>query len=133
MANYRIIRSDELYHFGVPGMRWGHRKISASGAARSVRKLRKYDKTVHKQTRKAIKYNYKSSKLENRNSARAMKKSAKFKDKANKAAARASKARSKGIKVYQKLEKRMANTPVENLRTRDVEEAKKFAAIYLRG
>lgn len=23
---YRIVRSDELYHYGVPGMRWGHRK-----------------------------------------------------------------------------------------------------------
>lgn len=133
MANYRVIRSGELYHFGVPGMRWGHRKISAYGAAKSVRKLRRLDKKYHKQTLKAQKFNYKSARLENRNSVRAMKKSSKFKDKANKAATRAAKAKSKGIKVYQKLEKRMANTPIENLRTRDVEEAKKFAAIYLRG
>ena len=131
MANYRVIRSGELYHFGVPGMRWGHRKLSVRGAAKSARKLRKLDKRIHKQTLRAAKFNYKSARLENRNSVRAMKKSAKFKEKANKAAARAAKAKVKGIKVYQKLEKRMANTPIDSLRTRDIEEAKKFAAIYL--
>ena len=26
MSDYRIIHDDELMHYGVPGMRWGHRK-----------------------------------------------------------------------------------------------------------
>lgn len=28
---YRIIRKDELYHYGVPGMKWGHRKARSVG------------------------------------------------------------------------------------------------------
>ena len=28
MSDYRIIHDDELMHYGVPGMRWGHRKAN---------------------------------------------------------------------------------------------------------
>ena len=31
---YRIIRQDELYHHGIKGMRWGHRKIQESRGLR---------------------------------------------------------------------------------------------------
>lgn len=36
---YRIIREDELYHYGVPGMRWGHRKAQTSLAGTGHRAL----------------------------------------------------------------------------------------------
>lgn len=32
---YRLVLSDELYHYGVPGMRWGHRKSPDVATARS--------------------------------------------------------------------------------------------------
>lgn len=133
MANYRIIRSNELYHFGVPGMRWGHRKMTASYYSKKVRKLNKLDKKARKQELKAQKFEYKSAKLQDRNSTRAAKKSAKYKDKANTAATRAAKATKKGAKIYQKLERRMQNTPVSDLRQRDLEDAKRFAYRYLGG
>ena len=38
--NYTIVNG-ELYHYGVPGMRWGHRKRVPSADSSEVKKIRK--------------------------------------------------------------------------------------------
>lgn len=50
MSDYRIVYSDELYHYGVPGMRWGHRKREAKTEYRRRlgASLDKYDKTIER-------------------------------------------------------------------------------------
>lgn len=131
--NYRVIRSDELYHFGVPGMRWGHRKNPAHYYAKRVKKLNRLDKKYRKMNLKSKKMDYKSAKLEYKGSERALVKSAKYKDKASKLARKAEKAKSKGIKVYNKLEKKMRNVPLSDLGQLDLESARRFADRYING
>lgn len=48
---------NELYHYGIPGMRWGKRKsVSSNSSAKSERKMaRAEDKAIKKDMRKAVK------------------------------------------------------------------------------
>ena len=132
MANYRIIRSDELYHFGVPGMRWGVHRNATRYYAAKAKKLTKLDKKIRRLKVKSAKYNYKSAKAElSSDSEKAQRKSVKYKEKSNKAARRAEKSVKKGIKVYNKMMKKLANTDISQIRESDIMVARSFAAKYL--
>lgn len=131
MRYYGVVYSNELYHYGKKGMRWGVRN-PAKYYAKKARKLRQLDKKIHKLNVKNAKFNYKSSKKElSALNGGAYKKSVKYKIKANKAAYKAEKAKKKGIKVYNKLMKKMGDTDLSQVRQSDIETAKKFAAVYL--
>lgn len=48
MATYEIVYSDELYHHGVKGMRWGHRKKQYYEAKQRERAIRRETSLVRK-------------------------------------------------------------------------------------
>ena len=39
MSDYRIIHDDELMHYGVPGMRWGHRKAQITNVLQRTKRV----------------------------------------------------------------------------------------------
>ena len=64
MSDYRIIHDDELMHYGIPGMRWGHRKVQPVSAERSRYKSAKENyKKANRDYSKAYDkaYNYSST------------------------------------------------------------------------
>ena len=64
MSDYKIVHSDELYHYGVPGMRWGHRKARPEAYQQLSRSRSQY-----KIARQQAKSQYKQAKKEYRNNA----------------------------------------------------------------
>ena len=57
MSQYYLVPSEELYHHGVVGMRWGHRKertsgnsiVRVAGASHYDRKIQRTNKRIEKQ------------------------------------------------------------------------------------
>ena len=138
----QYVYSEQLYHFGVPGMRWGHRKaMTADVYSKKIKKLRKLESRYTKYGSKAAELNYKAkSRFASANrrffnneerSARVARQSYRLEKRAAKAQRDSDRAKRKGIKLYKKLEKRMANATISDFNKEDLAYAQKFAARYI--
>lgn len=121
---------NELYHYGVLGMRWGIRRGNASSTyARGVKKLKKYNARAEKLKAKSDKLSYKYGKIyaKGKNDEKARELDAK----ARKLNYKSTKLMQKGKRLYKKMEREFANVPSKDLNPEDIEYGKRFANTVL--
>lgn len=111
--------NNELYHYGVIGMRWGIRRGNAAKSyAKGVKKLKKYEKKEDKFIKKSDKLAVKGAGITEIARARRQK-SAEF-------GAKARGYRLKGEKFYKKMEKAFSEVPISQINKQDIDYVKDY-------
>lgn len=106
MSVYRVIRKDELEHYGVVGMRWGVRKDKDKAYAKSMKKLSKLDEKVQKKKEKSDKYSAKADRKSAKSKiVRSYRKSRKLEKKAHKNYVKAHRTLKSSIRARKRAEK----------------------------
>lgn len=118
--------TNELYHYGVLGMRWGIRRGRAGSAySKGVKKLKNLDRRANELKTKSDKLAYKSAKIYSKG--RNDEKARKLDVKARKLNYKSTKLVNRGKKFYKKMETEFSGVSIKNFNKEDIEYAKRYA------
>ncbi len=127
--------SDELCHYGVPGMKWGVRRGRATQAyGKAVRKRQKLEDRSAKLQIKANKKLLKASKrLSTATSTSKITKAYKLQAKGNKLALKSSKLKNKALKWQKKMDDVFAGYDIKTVPKKTIKSGKDFIDIIRNG
>ena len=131
MGNY-VVCNDELYHYGVVGMKWGIRKNPSKAYAKASKK-------ANRLTEQALKANLKSAKLGKKslpnliapNNSRRYAKAVNAQLKANKLEVKSAKLTKKYNKWINAMEKAFSEVKISDISPEHMAAGKKYAYMLL--